>query len=122
MSNVVAIEYRFPMEEKHVYDSFVKLLGRYDYEISVYRVNGVIVLTIMDRTGSSVFIKHLYDAAKNLATPPQPKQVKVFLSAIKLVLAWFGLVGAIGLMGGLIYLIISVVIYPFSKIVEFLYG
>lgn len=38
MSNVVAIEYRFPMEEKHVYDSFVKLLGQYDYEISVYRI------------------------------------------------------------------------------------
>lgn len=122
MSNVVAIEYRFPMEEKHVYDSFVKLLGRYDYEISVYRVNGEIVLTIMDRTSSSVFIKHLYDAAKNLAVPPQPKQVKVFLSAIKLIMAWFGLVCAIGLMGGLIYLIISVVVYPFSKIVEFLYG
>lgn len=122
MTNVVAIEYCFPMEEKHVYDSFVKLLGQYDYEISVYRVNGVLVLTIMDRTGSSVFIKHLYDAAKNLATPPQPKQAKVFLSAIKLVMVWFGLVGAIGLIGGLIYLIISVVVYPFSKIVEFLYG
>lgn len=122
MSNVVAIEYRFPMEEKHVYDSFVKLLGQYDYEISVHRINGVIVLTIIDKTSSAVFIKHLYDAAKNLATPPQPKQVKVFLSTIKLVIAWFGLVGAIGLMGGLIYLIISVVVYPFSKIVEFLYG
>lgn len=122
MSNVVAIEYRFPMEEKHVYDSFVKLLGQYDYEFHFQLLNNVIVLTVLDKNGSSVFIKHLYDAAKNLAVPPQPKQVKVFLSTIKLVMAWFGLVGAIGLMGGLIYLIISVVVYPFSKIVELLYG
>lgn len=122
----VEIEYQFKENELHIAEAFINLLKNYHYKFIVITASAgkskVVSIMIEDTRCSGQFIVDLRQAAVNLAIPPKPTKLERVKNAVYVTILWLLGLAGIAMVGGVIWTVFSVVLYPFSKIFEFIYG
>lgn len=122
----VEIEYQFKENELHIAEAFINLLKNYHYKFIVVNASDgkskIVSITIEDTRVSGQFVVDLRQAAANLAIPPKPTKLERIKKAVYIAILWLLALAGIAMIGSVIWTVFSLVLYPFSKIFEFIYG
>lgn len=122
----VEISYQFKENELHIAEAFINLLKNYHYKFIVITSSAskskIVSIMIEDTRCSGQFIVDLRQAAVNLAIPPKPTKLEQVKKAVYVTILWLLGLAGIAMIGGVIWTVFSLVLYPFSKIFEFIYG